>query len=137
MTKINDAIKRQCKDAYEKGCNTYLLALANAWEWDCKAYGYWVADEVGGVFSYGESIFINMEDIVFCVENDIDENEYTDWQEYNVEANEFGFDFINLKSWHMGCPRVTRETFDRLRKMKQTMMDEVEKEKELLKNKKS
>lgn len=137
MAKINDAVKRQCKDAYEKGCNSYLLTLANAWEWDCKAYGYWVADEVGGVFSYGESIFINMEDIVFCVENDIDENEYTEWQEYNVEANEFGFDFINLKSWHMGCPRVTRETFDRLRKMKQTMMDEVEKEKELLKNKKS
>lgn len=136
MAKINDAVKRQCKEAYEKGCNTYLLALLNAWELDGH-YGYWIGDEIGGVYSYGESIFINMEDIVFCVENDIDENEYMEWQEYNVEANEFGFDFINLKSWHMGCPRVTRETFDRLRKMKQTMMDEVEKEKELLKNKKS
>ena len=130
MVKINDAVKRQCKDAYEKGCNTYLLALANAWEWDCKAYGYWVADEVGGVFSYGESIFINMDDIVYCVENDIQEKEYVEHQDYNVRANEFGFDLINLQSWHKGAPRVSDETFKKFEAMKRDLNDAINQEKE-------
>lgn len=136
MKKTSDAVKRILKENYEKACNCYLVELLNMWELDAH-YGFWVRDEIGGIYCYGDSIYINMDEIIYCVVNDIKELEYQEYLDYNVMALEYNFNTLSFESWHMGCPRVTRETFDRLRKMKQTMIDEAEKEKELLKNKKS
>jgi len=101
----------------DDACNGYLVELLNNWDLDA-SYGYWIADEIGGTYAYGDYVFINMDDIVYCVENDIQEKEYVENQDYNVRAEEFGFNLINLQSWHMGAPRVPQETFDKLRKMK-------------------
>lgn len=131
----NKAVLRMLKENYEKGCNGYLVELLNRWGMD-GVNGYWVADEVGGTFAYGDYLFISMEDIIYCVENDVTENEYVEHQDYNVEANEFGFDIINIRAWHNGCPRVSRETFDKFRKMKADLNAEIEKEKESIKEKK-
>ena len=99
--------------------------------WYCDSYyGYWIGDEVGGVYAYGDSIFINMDDIVYCVENDIQEKEYVEYQDYNVRANELGFDLINLQSWHKGAPRVSDETFKKFEAMKRDLNDAINQEKE-------
>jgi hypothetical protein len=50
-----------------------------------------------------------------------------------VEASEFGFDTPNLKSWHMGCPRTSKATFDTLRSLKKDLADAVEEEKQRMK----
>lgn len=118
-------IKEKLKKQYEAACQAYLAELLKMWELD-SYYGYWIGDEVGGVYDYDGGFSINMEDIIYCVENDVTEQQYYEWQEYIVDASEFGFDIPNLKSWMHGCPRVSQETFDKLRTMKQELNKEIE-----------
>ena len=119
---------KQLRTAYEKACNDYLSELLKMWELDGH-YGYWIADEVGGVYDYDGGFTINMDDIIYCVENGVTERQYYEWQEYICDASEFGFDLPNLKSWMHGCPRTPQETFDKLRAMKRDIAAAVEDEK--------
>lgn len=117
--KASDAAKRHIKEQYERACNAYLLELANMWDLDCKSYGFWVGDEVGGTYSYGDTgLFIDMNDIKYCVENDITYSEYMDWLDYCVWAEEFKQEMPNLRAWHNGCPRVDVATQEKLSAMK-------------------
>ena len=137
MEKTKDGIKKMLKEQWKKACNGYLVELLRMWELDAY-YGYWIGDEVGGVYDYGDGmISIGMDDIIYCVENDVEYKEYMAWQEYICEAAEFGFDTPNLRSWHRGCPRTPQEVFDKLRGMKTDLAKAVEEEKERMKNVKS
>ena len=130
MEKTKDAVKRQLKEQWEKACNGYLVELLRMWELDAY-YGNWIGEEVGGVYDYGYGMFtISMDDIIYCVENDVKREQYMEWQEYICDASEFGFDLPNLKSWMMGCPRTSPEAFERLRKMKAELNEAVKVEKE-------
>lgn len=118
--------KAALRERYEKACNGYLEELLRMWELDAH-YGYWIAEEVGGVYDYGDgSIDINMADIIYCVDNDIDREEFDEWSAYIVDAAEFGFTTPNLKSWHKGCPRTPQEVFDKLRKAQREFYETVE-----------
>lgn len=129
--KVHDAVKRNLKEKFEEVCNGYLLELANMWELDCKTYGFWVGDEVGGVYSYGDTgLFINMEDIRYCVINNVSYSEYRDWLDYCVWAVEFGQNAPNLKAWHNGCPRVDVVTQEKLSAMKYEFEKLIEETKE-------
>lgn len=122
MKKIEQATKRNLRQAYEQACNGYLVELMRMWEWDAH-YGYWIGDEVGGVYAYGDWIFIDMANIIFCVENDVEEKEYTEWQEYCIFAQEYKQDTPNFPSWHKGCPRLTKEQQDKLVALKKSLND--------------
>lgn len=119
---------KQLRTAYNKACNDYLSELLKMWELDSH-YGYWIGDDVGGVYGYDGGFTINMDDIIYCVENGVNERQYCEWQEYIVDASEFGFDMPNLKSWMHGCPRTPQEIFDKLRAMKRDLAAAVEEEK--------
>lgn len=129
MKIINEIRKRQIKEQYEKSVMGYVNALLDMWELDAQ-YGYFIANEIGGTYAYGDYLFLNMDDIVYCVENDIQEKEYVENQDYNLRADEFGFNLINLQSWHKGAPRVPDETFKRLEKMKRDLADAINQEME-------
>ena len=130
MKKTKDAVKRQLKEQWEQACNGYLVELLRMWELDAY-YGYWIGEEIGGVYDYGGGMFtIGMDDIIYCVEHDVTENQYMEWQEYLCDAAEFGFDKPNLKSWMMGCPRTSPEVFEKLRKMKAELNEAIKAEKE-------
>ena len=130
MKKTKDAVKRQLKEQWQKACNGYLVELLRMWELDAY-YGYWIDDETGGVYDYGDGMFtISMDDIIYCVLGDITREQYIEWQEYICDASEFGFDTPNLRSWHMGCPRTPQAVFDRLRGMKAELDKAVEEEKQ-------
>lgn len=120
--KVNDAVKNHLKEQWENACNAYLLELHNMWDLDHdltpKGYGYWIGDEVGGVYVYGDSIFINIDDIRYCVENNVSYETYQDWQEYCVWANEFNQDTPNLNAWCKGCPRLSESEQQKLRDLK-------------------
>ena len=134
MEKTKAGIKKMLKDQWEQACNGYLVELLRMWELDAH-YGYWIGYEVGGVYDYGDGmISIGMDDIIYCVENDVEYKEYTAWQEYICDASEFGFDTPNLKSWHRGCPRTPQKVFDRLRGLKADLTKSVEEEKARMKN---
>jgi len=136
--KVNDAVKNHLKEQWENACNAYLLELHNMWDLDHdltpKGYGYWIGDEVGGVYVYGDSIFINIDDIRYCVENNVSYETYQEWQEYCVWANEFNQDTPNLNAWCKGCPRVDEKTQKKLSTMKSDLIKACLDEKEKVKN---
>ena len=133
MEKTKDAVKRQLKEQWKQACHGFLTELLRMWELDA-CYGYWVGDEVGGLYDYGDGMFtISMDDIIYCVLGDITREQYIEWQEYICDATEFGFDTPNLKSWMMGCPRTPQAVFDRLRGMKAKLNKAVEEEKQRMK----
>ena len=130
MSKTKDSTKAMLREQWEKACNGYLVELLRMWELDAY-YGYWIGEEIGGVYDYGGGMFtIGMDDIIYCVEHDIGREQYIEWQEYCCDASEFGFDTPNLKSWMMGCPRTPPEVFEKLRKMKAELNDAIKAEKE-------
>lgn len=38
-----------------------------------------------------------------------------EWISYNIDVTELGINYINLKSWLMGCPRVSQEVINGIR----------------------
>ena len=130
MEKTSDAVKQQLKEQWKQACKGFLDELLRMWELDAY-YGYWIGEEIGGVYDYGGGMFtIGMNDIIYCVEHDIGREQYIEWQEYCCDAAEFGFDTPNLKSWMMGCPRTPPEVFEKLRKMKAELNEAIKAEKE-------
>ena len=132
MEKTKNSVKRMLKEQYEKACNGYLVELLRMWELDAH-YGYWNSDKPGTIYHYGETHNLSMEDIIYIVENDIEENEVLEWEDYCLDAYEFEFTTPNLRAWHMGCPRTPKETFDRLRQSKADLANAVEEEKQRMK----
>lgn len=127
--KTKEPVKRMLREDYEKACNQYLVELLNMWELSAEE-GFWIGDEVGGVFDYGGGlVIINMEDIIFCVENDVTIETFHAWQEYCVRAHGYGFATPNLKSWGAGCPRVETAVFDKLDGLKADLQKAIDEEK--------
>lgn len=133
MKQVKEAVKQMLKENYEQACNGYLVELMRMWEWDAHN-GYWVSEEVGSVYAYGDWIFIGMSDIIFCVENDVEEKEYQDWQEYCVFASEYKQVIPNFPSWHKGCPRLTKEQQGKLIAIKKSLDECIEEYKEKINN---
>lgn len=115
------------KQDYEKVAAQYTEALEKMWE---ISEGYWAGDEVGGLYCFNDTDALNYGDLVFVVNNSVSYKTYLEWENYNTSAHDFGFSYINLKSWILGCPRVPQETFDRLYKMKSELMEAIDNEKE-------
>ena len=136
MNKTKDAVKRQLKEQWKQACNGFLVELLRMWELD-SYYGSWIAEEIGGVYDYGGSITIGMDDIIYCVEHDVTQQQYMEWQDYIFDADEFGFDTPNLRSWMKGCPRTSAETFEHLREIKAMLNKAIEEEKERVNNEES
>jgi len=112
---------RVLREDYEKACNGYLVTLLNMWELDA-SYGFWVSDEVGGVYSYGDTgLYLNMDDMIYVVENNISEQFYQEWLDYCVWAGEFNQTVPNLRAWHHGFPRVDEATQKKLSEMKREL----------------
>ena len=127
MAKTKRAILQQLKKDYEAACNGYLVELLRMWELNA-CYGYWNSDQPGTIYHYGDTHNLSMEDIIYIVENDIGEDEVLAWEDYCMDAYEFKFATPNLRAWHMGCPRTSQKTFEKLRSLKQELNDAINNE---------
>ena len=128
MRKTKDALKREMRNQYECACNRYLAELLRMWGLD-SYYGYWIGEQTGGVYDYDGGFTISMENIIYCVEEDVTMKQYTEWQDYVCDAIEFDMETPNLRSWMMGCPRTSRDSFERMRRLKAELLKAVETEK--------
>lgn len=129
MEKTKEGIKKVLRCQFAVACNGYLNELLRMWELDAH-YGYWNSDQPGTIYHYGETHNLTMEEIIYIVENDIEEDEVLAWEDYCLDAHEFGFDTPNLRSWHRGCPRTEQAVFAKLRALKNDLATAVEYEKE-------
>ena len=125
---IAESVKSALRRKFESDCNSYRHVLERMWGLN-PADGYWIADEVGGLYDNGGFVTINLLEMIYCIENDITWDEFEEWTQYNIMAHEYHFDLINLKSWHLGCPRVPQETFDRLKSLKDGLEAAIDEEK--------
>ena len=132
MEKTKEGTKKVLRCEFAVACNGYIEELLHMWELDAH-YGYWNSDQPGTIYHYGETHNLTMEEIIYIVENDIEEDEVLAWEDYCLDAYEFNFTTPNLQSWHMGCPRTPTETFERLRALKADLDNAVEEEKERMK----
>ena len=123
---MNNAHTKLLRENYEKACNDYVQALLNLWDLD-GYYGYFIGNEVGGVYDYGDGIFtIGMQDIVYCVENGVTEKEYEELLEYCCKCAEYNLPTMNLNAWHKGAPR---HDFTKLDTLKKDLDDTIDNEK--------
>ena len=100
---------------YKDSCNRIACAFSSKYFDDTEFY--WVANEVGGLCEFGDYYF-NVQDMVFCLENNLQEDEPLEWQDYCVRCSLISHDIPtpNLKSWHLGCPRKSEEELFELEK---------------------
>ena len=117
--------KEKAKEYFVKGCNEYLRLFCEKHDFDYEeAKESWVANCVGDVTCVGD-IFVGMQTIITDIEMDAPEDEFIKWYDYNLVANEFGFNTPNFESWLRGCPRVSEETFKKLQGLKNDLDDAI------------
>lgn len=113
MIKTNPLVK-----AYEESCEAMAREVYSKIIMDGEEYTpnaddyYWVADIVGGLCDFGDTMFLSPEDMAIILERDVTYDELRDWQEYNLAHYEEKVEeanhperapFINLDSWLMGA----------------------------------
>ena len=122
---MNKAHIKLLKENYEKACNDYAAALLTLWGLS-QLNGYWIGDEVGGVYDVDGWITIGMQDIVYCVENNVTTKDVSEWQDYYIKCNDYNLPAMNLNAWHKGAPRYD---FTQLDAAKKDLDEAIEKEK--------
>ena len=125
MKTINESHKTLLRERYEKAVMDYVNTLLQMWELDVH-YGYFIGDEIGGVYDVDGWITIGMQEIIYCVENGVTSEEYEQWQDYGVKCAEYHLPIMNLNAWHKGAPR---HDFSKLDAAKKALEDEIENEK--------
>ena len=81
---MNKAHKELLKKNYEDACNEYVKALLTLWDLSIHN-GYWIGDEVGGIYDIDGWITIGMQEIIYCVENNVTSKEVEEWQDYYIK----------------------------------------------------
>lgn len=100
-------------DNYQKACNGLLDAF-------CKRHDYendgWI-DKLCSAAYIGE-IPVDMQTIVTDLEEKPSTDKLMEWIDYDMTCADFGVKSVNFYSWIHGCPRYTKEDFDRLTELR-------------------
>lgn len=119
--------KKAVIKAYETACENIVKELRR--EWDISERdGYWIGDEIGGLYDHESGFTITVGDMVYCIEHDISRLTYMDYLDYNVRCLEYNLKTMNLKSYIMGAPRVSDKAFDNLDKLKKDLNNAIKEE---------
>ena len=126
---MNKAHKELLKKNYEDACNEYVKALLALWDLSLPN-GYWIGDEVGGIYDIDGWITIGMQEIIYCVENNVTSKEVEEWQDYYIKCHNYNLPTMNLKAYHKGAPRHDFSKLDALREELNNEVDKLNKCKE-------
>lgn len=103
---------------YYDACNALLQAFCEKHDFDYKdARQGWVADETGGTACCGDFCF-SMDEIVTDLRENAPEEELLKWYDYTMECAHLGINGCRYKSWLHGCPTLSEEQLEELRKAK-------------------
>lgn len=93
-----DSQSKICIQQFKDSCNK-IAELINQHLFDGCRKWYWIGADVGGVCNFENTDFLNTEDMVRILDNDMDYDDYVEWRNANIDNNQY----INLKSWLMGA----------------------------------
>ena len=123
---MNKTYIKQLEKRYSDTCEEYLKAF-------CKNYDRryeldsWVAGDCGTIACVGDYFFDFHDVIKYAVDNNLtDWDEVVEWYDYTLFASEYNQTIPNFKSWHKGCPRLSKEAQQTLVKLKNDFEDTVE-----------
>ena len=120
---MNKAHKELLNKRYADACEEYLKAFCDNYEHRYELDA-WVAGEVGTIASIGDYFFDFNDVIKYAVDNNLtDWNELLEWYDYTLFALEYNQTIPNFKSWHKGCPRLTKEEQQKLIDLKENFED--------------
>lgn len=104
------------REALEEAICGYAMAFRKQMGYDVRDC-WWVGDDVLDVYCFGDH-FVSLSELVYCVDNGVDIDTFLEWEDYTTWAEEYKQTRINLPSWCMGCPRVSKEERERIEKMR-------------------
>ena len=120
--------KEELRKNYKKACNDYLRAFCEKHDFDFDD-AYWIADDIGGVADCGSYTF-DMATIKTDIDEDVPKEGLMPWYDYIIDALEFGLTTPNYHSWIHGCPRTSKEWFEKMRKQREDFENAIKEEKE-------
>lgn len=104
----------------------YVHSVLDLWGINNDEYPviYWVGDDKGGVVEIAD-IFIDFSELRYIFDNNISCGEYLEYYEYHNRLARLNMERgrMNLKSWHLGAPRISEEEFIRLEAAQQAIKD--------------
>ena len=110
--------------AYEAAVTNYLSAFMKQYDLSCDPEP-WVGNEVGTIAEVGD-YFFGFDDIKRCVDEDVKWEDLIEWYDYNTEVSILGLTTINLKSWLMGVPRVSKEGIAKIKAKRKKLEELIE-----------
>lgn len=116
---------------YEIACNVYLEAFCNKHGYVFEGVDMWVGNDVGTVACCGDGYF-DMATIRTDIDEEAPEDELLKWYDYNMDAADCGVPQPNFHAWIHGCPRSSKEFFERVRAMRKELENIGEEEKKRL-----
>lgn len=116
---------RKAVDYYKDACNNIISLFAEHYEVSV-GKDDWVGGEVGSTICINEEFYLGMDEIILMLNKDVSWNEFLRWWDYNLDAHFLNLNALNLRSWLNGCPRLSQEQIDELKKMRKDLDDIVE-----------
>lgn len=113
-----DGVKHPLVIAFEEACEAMAREIYSKLIMDGEEYEpkdddyYWVADVVGGICDFGDTMFLKPEEMAIILERGVTYHELSEWQDFNTAYYEEKIaeaehreraPFINLESWLMGA----------------------------------
>lgn len=116
-TKEMDNKVETLKKNFELTANGYVKMLCKKWHLE-ESYGFWVSDEVGGLWCYGDNYALDYDTIRIIVNEDVNFADFDQWNEYCIWAKQYNQNIPNFRSWLNGCPRISDEVRQKLVELK-------------------
>ena len=84
----------------------------------------WVGDEIGGVLCVSDDLFFGFDDMRYCIDNKVWNEDLMQWYDYCVRVNLIDCDLHtpNLDYWLKGCPRYSEEQLKKIEKEKRKII---------------
>ena len=108
---------KSIQNDFKRIAYSYADALCELFELN-KEEGWWIGDDIGGVYCNGDMYCITFDEIRYIVDNGISKDEFLEYEEYVSFCLEFNLSAPNLQSWVYGCHLHSKETIQYLRKLK-------------------
>lgn len=106
---------------YEKACNAILQAFSKKYGVEVDEHS-WVLDDVAsGVICVNEEFYMNLEEIILMLKEDISFDVYLAYWDYCLTTNYLGLETMNFKSWVHGAPRYSKEALDKIKALREEL----------------
>lgn len=105
---------------YQTACNSLadLFCKKHDFPTTGSAFTYW-SDRACGVLLVNDGDYaVDMATIITDIEDEVDEEEFINWYEYNHCCAECQLQTMNFSSWAKGAPRIPQEAIDNIYKAK-------------------